>query len=50
MQTGKCVRKHSLFTNCGAKLRLFLQSTKYLLYFCTKYQILLLYFKDFTEK
>ena len=31
MQTGKCVRKHSLFTNCGAKLRLFLELTKYLL-------------------
>lgn len=29
MQTGKCVRKHSLFTNCGAKLRLFLELTKY---------------------
>ena len=36
MQTGKCVRKHSLFTNCGAKLRLFLELTKYFLYFCTK--------------
>ena len=34
MQTGKCVRKHSLFTNCGAKLRLFLELTKYFLYFC----------------
>ena len=35
MQTGKCVRKHSLFTNCGAKLQLFLELTKYFLYFCT---------------
>ena len=35
MQTGKCVRKHLYFTNCGAKLQLFFELTKYFLYFCT---------------
>ena len=45
MQTGKCVRKHSLFTNCGAKVRLFLELTKYFLYFCRKYLFFLAFMK-----
>lgn len=31
------VSENTIFTNCGAKLLLFLESTKYFLYFCTKY-------------
>ena len=37
MQNDECVRKHLYFTNCGAKLQLFLELTKYFLYFCRKY-------------
>ena len=31
------MRKRLYFTNCGAKLQLFLELTKYFLYFCRKY-------------
>ena len=31
------MRKHLYFTNCGAKLQLFFELTKYFLYFCRKY-------------
>ena len=41
----KKVFKTPIFANCGAKLRLFLELTKYFLYFCRKHLFFLAFMK-----